>query len=84
MTATDVRYGRRGGRWADDDTRHPRSPIPVLAKCWCTWWLLVPAHVGDDCASCRTPMAKPADTSQAPARLRDALVRARHRAREAA
>lgn len=28
MSARDIRYGRRGGRWIDGDGTQPAAPIP--------------------------------------------------------
>lgn len=71
MTATDVRYGRRGGRTLAKQTQAEQEAAwqaaiaegrIVRASCDCTLWWLIPRQLGDTCLACGGPMRQVKDS----------------------
>lgn len=62
MTATDARYGRRGGNWLPPEKPKPEPVLgPGLARvvCGCdVTWIVAVVDVGRTCHSCGQTMRK--------------------------
>ena len=64
ISARDLRYGRRGGRWlpmmTDDEQRAAFAAAVeageiVYGACFCTYWWLIRIDVGSTCGHCGEP-----------------------------
>ncbi len=73
MTATDIVYGRQGGRWLPTQSKAERAAIfeaaiaggtVVRCACMCTVWWLIPRQIGAPCGHCGEPVRPWKDPKQ--------------------
>ena len=64
MSASDIRYGRRGGRWLPPCSDAEQAAAfaaaveagrIVYGACFCTFWWLIKVDVGSICNHCDQP-----------------------------